>query len=65
MKKTDRITRVSDSRVDPAVSKYFSELSKKRKNKVGGFKNVELAKEAGALGRLTQRQQREKDKAKS
>lgn len=32
--------------VDPEISKYFSELNKKRKNKAGGFSNPEVQKKA-------------------
>lgn len=45
--------------IDPAISEYFSNLAKKRKNPKGGFSDPELAKKAGEAGRLTQKRQRE------
>lgn len=46
--------------VDPVVSKYMSELAKKRKNPYYGFKDKSLAKKAGDKGRETQRVKRQK-----
>lgn len=45
--------------VDPVVSKYMSDLAKKRKNPYYGFKDKNLAKEAGDKGRQTQKVKRE------
>lgn len=33
-------------KTDPKVSKYFSEMNAKRKNKAGGFSNPEVQKKA-------------------
>lgn len=45
--------------IDPAVSKYFSELARKRKNPYYNFKDSAVAKEAGDAGRKTQRIKRQ------
>lgn len=45
--------------VSPEISKYFSELAKKRKNPYHGFQDKTLAKKAGDIGRETQRAKRQ------
>lgn len=38
----------SPKKVDPAISKWYSDISKKRKENVGGFKNPEVQKKIQA-----------------
>lgn len=49
--------------IDPKVSKYFSELSKKRKKPHLPFKDVKKAKEASRKGVEARRKKREDEKA--
>lgn len=37
-----------NKKVDPAISKWYSDISKKRKENVGGFKNPEVQKKIQA-----------------